>query len=117
MSATKPSKCPYCGKVLDHASPIEDKEIVPEPEKGGNISYTVCSNCANICAFDKDMLLRKVTDEEMKTFEIIYPDLYEKLMYTQACIDRMNNALASFEAFKKAMRDSQIFGTRHSNLN
>ena len=54
------AKCLKCGNKLNRASGLGHDEQ-PEP---GNIS--ICVRCGNIAAFDDNLQVRPLTDEELK---------------------------------------------------
>lgn len=60
---TPECRCLDCGTMIDSASAIKDDVIRPKP---GDI--TVCVNCGHIMAFNDDITVRMLTDDEM--FEI-----------------------------------------------
>jgi hypothetical protein len=53
------SKCPECGTELNMASSVGTKS---KPEPG---DMTVCLICGHYMAFDKDLSLRDLTDDEI----------------------------------------------------
>jgi predicted RNA-binding Zn-ribbon protein involved in translation (DUF1610 family) len=63
---TQPVPCPNCGKTIDALSPIDGKDVFPEP---GDTSIAICSSCGAIMALDKDMHLRELTADEQDFFE------------------------------------------------
>lgn len=58
-SLTKEDKCLNCGYQLNAAT-CTDGHSSPEP---GDV--TVCIECVHIMAFDNDLSLRQLTDDEM----------------------------------------------------
>lgn len=54
-----PSECPFCGELLDAATPTENKNWRPEP---GDIS--MCINCTSFLQFDEDLHLVGLTAAE-----------------------------------------------------
>lgn len=53
------SACLGCGKRMDGATGV-DHANAPEPGH-----FTICIGCGHLMAFDGDMRLRSLTDEEM----------------------------------------------------
>lgn len=56
----KPQPCPKCGKILDRAGSLEESEP-PDPD-----SLTVCLGCEAVLRFDKEMVLRQMTQKEIE---------------------------------------------------
>ena len=80
----KPSICPTCGKILDAVS-AEDGTGSPEP---GDI--TVCFYCGEILNFSDDMILEKISQELIDSFE---KDFKDELLFIQKQI----RVIQSFE--------------------
>jgi epoxyqueuosine reductase QueG len=73
-----PSHCPYCNELLSNATPlVEAASEVPNPMAVRGVSkeyrtqiesvpgtFSVCIYCNEICPFDSDLKLRKLTDED-----------------------------------------------------
>ena len=57
---TKPCPCPYCGKVLDRATKVNEEG--PNITKPGD--YSICLGCHNVLKFDRHLMLRKLTPKE-----------------------------------------------------
>lgn len=70
------SKCPWCEHVLDRAlDPTGD--ATPKP---GDLS--VCGACTSILQFDDDLMLVKVSDENLSQCMDEHPELieYQRIM-------------------------------------
>jgi len=76
---TEPSRCPYCGQVMDtHSSVGED--IRPKP---GDI--TICINCAEILQLDDKFALQKINAEILKDIQGDL-ELYRRIQAIQTAI-------------------------------
>ena len=59
MFRTKPNRCLNCSHLLDAATAVIGGRR-PQPS-----DVTICISCGHIMAFDYDLSLRRLTDEEM----------------------------------------------------
>jgi hypothetical protein len=59
-----PSPCPYCCRVMDAATGISPEGVDMMPDPG---DFSLCSYCGEFLIYDKDLLLRKPTDDELIT--------------------------------------------------
>lgn len=55
------SRCTSCGKQLTGAMVVDDRTRTPKP---GDVS--VCMWCGHIMAFDAELALRDLTDDEVR---------------------------------------------------
>lgn len=58
----KQSACVNCGKTLDAACEVSEDGKDHGPSPG---AITICVYCGHFMAFDDDMSVRELTDEEM----------------------------------------------------
>ena len=64
------SFCTNCGHLLDSTTGVtEDRDARP-----GDIS--VCAYCGQVSSFDKDLRLKKISDEEMAEMKVLAPETW-----------------------------------------
>lgn len=64
--------CPWCGYLIDAASPLEGK-ATPKPD-----DITICLSCGSILQFDFNLKIQKITDQKVR--EVMSAKSYEGLM-------------------------------------
>lgn len=80
---TAESHCLYCNKLFDRCTSVED-EKAPKP---GDL--TCCIRCGCVMAFDKDMRVRAITEEELQELQSD-PRIKEILQRTVTAIRAVN---------------------------
>lgn len=83
------SNCPNCNNLLDSHLDIHDPKARPEPN-----DITVCIYCGHICAFDDNLKLRELNDEEIRNVAGD-PDLLELVEFGK-----------TFRKYKKEMEEN-----------
>jgi hypothetical protein len=115
ISFTKALICPWCDAVLNSGRVIatnsrNEKDFQPKPGHLG-----VCHFCAQIIAFDQDMTLARVTDDDMKMLQGLSAELVdhlERLQEVTRSSDRQN--LPQPNAQPKAKPDCYKCGFRRA---
>lgn len=62
----KGSHCPYCGHFLDGCTGVGEEVEENKPALPGEGDFTVCAMCAEFAVFDKNLVLQKLTEEQLK---------------------------------------------------
>lgn len=78
----KPTVCPYCGKITDHATHVTGSAKEPGPN-----TVFVCWDCAGISMYNAARDLEKITDEQLQEIKIISPKTWAALMGTQKAVE------------------------------
>lgn len=58
--------CPVCAGKLDAATSV-GKAAIPQPERPGHTSMTVCIHCGAVLKFVDDLRLKQMTEQEIKS--------------------------------------------------
>jgi hypothetical protein len=95
------TRCPWCGKRVDAATPME-KPLIPKPNDLG-----VCLGCGGTMIFGQDLRPRAPTARELATALFEQPDLAEDLMKHRAALDRLHVAFPESASKLKGSRDVQ----------
>jgi len=77
--------CPVCGHILNAATATDAVPQAPEP---GDV--TICIDCVAFITWDKDMKMRRLSDEERLQIARNEPDVYRTLISTAANIRRLH---------------------------
>ena len=57
---TPKNKCPVCEHIIDGTASVENKNHVPNEN-----DITMCINCASVLAFNADLTVKEMTDNEI----------------------------------------------------
>lgn len=82
----KESACPYCGDILNLASPATNKALNHQPNGPEAGSISICLTCGNIGQYGKDLKLEKTPEGELEMLKIHKPKTYNKLKEIQHSI-------------------------------
>jgi hypothetical protein len=77
------SRCPACNYKLDAATIADGEDRLPEC---GDTS--VCLNCGQVLRYDPDLMLRKVTPQEIRELMEEAPDSWAVIEKAQRFIER-----------------------------
>lgn len=76
-----PSNCPYCNRVNDGASVVDEPNLMPQPR-----DFSVCFGCGQILQFGFDLSLQKHTSQDLEQLRKKEPVTYKLLLTAQAHI-------------------------------
>lgn len=86
----RPTYCPYCGYLSDHASAAFEEDAKAAP---GHLNF--CMSCGEISLFDEHMMLRRPTIAEFVRITAVFGDQIGALREALAAVKAEHGPIGS----------------------